>query len=1252
MKPFQKTIRREDVRELIDFGLPDEQAQSRYASMATLQSEGVAAIYNIMCRLDFAYLADEVGMGKTYQALGVAAVLWNLKPDARIVFVSPRANLQTKWIRDYTNFIRNNYRRPQGGTGDAILKCVLRGEPLIQPEFCNNLREFATSLAMPGRKVCFLRHTSFQRPLYVSVRHDAEVTAAWDTCRRQMESCGLWEYEPHIPSHSAEQASRSFNVRFAQALKKRLQGLGSDGEPAIDLLVIDEAQCLRHQDNQGNTVLREAFKGNVGKWLFLSATPIHTGRQDIQSQVNEYVVSDFITDEDVADAGLLTRKMKRFLVRRPRKFVIDAEHNVERVKHQYRDHRKEPIRSDNCLGTLSMALVQKKLVSLLDGRNNRFRIGFLSSFESLQESIQRGGRRTEEDEENPTDFYMGKDEAIRNESDRLPADWNFVTSLDRRFKKAFGDDKYLPHPKLDHTVDLLARAAFEGNQKFLVFCRRIRAVEELRCRLDRQWHQWIERRISEIWGVTLNWRMPPSAAEPEEVSGEGLETLDDLPEDAGFRNASKKGEWLFNYRLTFRDAGRNALLFQENWLSAICRVTGRDLNRLVEDIPEEIFQKALSATTREYSGRLRLYPAECLAYLATVLVQREPARLGLDDDKARTWAKFLTTVNASLFNHPERNRPVRTDRDLLLNTGLWDMWRERFADPFHPLHLGIREDTTTDNLFRREIIKNWIGQSYRLTDVVLDLYFAEQGSERDQGRCVSRFFDYMTGNSDYARILRERTAGWIEHFSLILLNCFRPERDRFDLGSMAAKGSFTELNNQTAVVGVTGGSAVNETAIRQFKTPFYPQVIVCTDVLKEGEDLHVFCDQVVHYGVAWTSGDLEQRIGRVDRFFSQIERRLCEQKGSADVKLGIHYPYLDDTLEKQQIDHVHARVQDAEMILDNFDLSKRGESKELVIGDDPVTREEMPAPASSDDHPFADVGRHLPDKGMKIIRHYQKDGEYLAKSFHEGSRLIMEYLKTQGAILEGDLAEDPVFYAHLSRNGNGIRYRIEWQFVHDLFVRDQGVYALRIMEPVPESAVWADKFSFSYERREEKGGYGYYRTHRVISHRTPSPDDIRDMFSQVASYLGEEHVSVESDPERLAAVQQLLKRTPSLTKTNWVKSHKAELRFVFTQTKQRAHLYVYRNMLMLVSKVAHLDDLDEERFGYDKDRAQRARDWCLDQNRQLTLGFLHVNGDRELNLCERLFVGKLPDAEFQNILHAVVLRADMYETFLTGEDEN
>ena len=201
--------------------------------------------------------------------------------------------------------------------------------------------------------------------------------------------------------------------------------------------------------------------------------------------------------------------------------------------------------------------------------------------------------------------------------------------------------------------------------------------------------------------------------------------------------------------------------------------------------------------------------------------------------------------------------------------------------------------------------------------------------------------------------------------------------------------------------------------------------------------------------------------------------------------------------------------------------------------------------------------------------------------------MIAENWKTQGVAVEGDLAEDPVFYAHICRNGDRIRHRIESQFADDLFLHDQGRYAPRIMGPVPEGAVWADQFSFAYERHEEKGGYGYYRTHRVITCREPSPNDIRDMFSPVVSYLTQERISIETDPKRLAAMQQLLERTPSLKKTTWGKPHKAELRFVFDRTRQRAHLYVYRNMLLIVSKVADLDELDVERFDHDQDRTQR-----------------------------------------------------------------
>ena len=133
-RPFSKPIHPKDVKDLIDFGLSIQDNSNRYASMAKIQTEGVAALYNILCKLPFAYLADEVGMGKTYQAIGLASILWNIKPDARIIFISPRKNLQTKWQRDFLNFIRDNYRRTKKlkNLGDNILKCVVSGNPVIK----------------------------------------------------------------------------------------------------------------------------------------------------------------------------------------------------------------------------------------------------------------------------------------------------------------------------------------------------------------------------------------------------------------------------------------------------------------------------------------------------------------------------------------------------------------------------------------------------------------------------------------------------------------------------------------------------------------------------------------------------------------------------------------------------------------------------------------------------------------------------------------------------------------------------------------------------------------------------------------------------------------------------------------------------------------------------------------------------------------------------------------------------------------
>ena len=80
------------------------------------------------------------------------------------------------------------------------------------------------------------------------------------------------------------------------------------------------------------------------------------------------------------------------------------------------------------------------------------------------------------------------------------------------------------------------------------------------------------------------------------------------------------------------------------------------------------------------------------------------------------------------------------------------------------------------------------------------------------------------------------------------------------------------LREQQPIGGMFG--AVNRTLVRQFRMPGYPLVLVTTDLLQEGEDLHLFCSRVYHYGISWMPSSMEQRIGRIDRVRSQTERRL------------------------------------------------------------------------------------------------------------------------------------------------------------------------------------------------------------------------------------------------------------------------------------------------------------------------------------------------------------------------------------------
>lgn len=103
---------------------------------------------------------------------------------------------------------------------------------------------------------------------------------------------------------------------------------------------------------------------------------------------------------------------------------------------------------------------------------------------------------------------------------------------------------------------------------------------------------------------------------------------------------------------------------------------------------------------------------------------------------------------------------------------------------------------------------------------------------------------------------------------------------------------------------------VNQTLVRQFRMPAYPLVLITTDLLQEGEDLHLFCSNVYRYGIAWMPSSMEQRLGGIDRVRSQTERRLTALTDQIDPQnlLQVYYPFLRETVEVFQVNRVLDRM--------------------------------------------------------------------------------------------------------------------------------------------------------------------------------------------------------------------------------------------------------------------------------------------------------------------------------------------------------
>lgn len=182
----------------------------------------------------------------------------------------------------------------------------------------------------------------------------------------------------------------------------------------------------------------------------------------------------------------------------------------------------------------------------------------------------------------------------------------------------------------------------------------------------------------------------------------------------------------------------------------------------------------------------------------------------------------------------------------------------------------------------------------------------EQKDESDQTILarVYQFLDYAVEQAERSKTRVELEAGEdddevadpLKELLSVVSVYSRPRRrahiDRDDvLEGEEDDGSYRVVPLVRMVYGDTPPDTRDRLALA-FNSPLFPEILVSSSVMGEGIDLHRFCRHVIHHDGFWNPSTLEQQTGRLDRIRSKSELchrpiRVCQPfiAGGADEKM-------------------------------------------------------------------------------------------------------------------------------------------------------------------------------------------------------------------------------------------------------------------------------------------------------------------------------------------------------------------------------
>ncbi|SOB75602.1 Helicase conserved C-terminal domain-containing protein [Marinobacter sp. LV10R510-11A] len=819
-------------------------------SMAAKQTEGVAYLWNLLSEHGVALLADEVGMGKTFQALGVAMLLWKMKPDAKILVMAPNRDICLHWRREFETLVRWHYRPV-----DHTVKNAVDGRPVPSVEMCKSLE---------GLDVAVNHGVGH---FYLTTIHSLS---------------GLlrgadMEVDPNKPA-AVKAAEKATEIR--KSLKSE-NGLGAAG---FDLIVVDEAHYLRNIGGGSQRVAAaRAFFGPgddklASKVLLLTATPSHTRLSDIDS-----IFSYFLEDRGHwnSPAERATELLQKYALRRMR--LMEGRGKLHSKRHYRHEKGMAATFEGQPEAEGFFALYQKGLVTELNKKKEgkSLMYGYLEGFESV-------GRKTIPEGNTTSEEYGDSDGNDKGKGDYSSApDTNLLMALTDSYYQA--NKEFPDHPKYGRLISECVPTneqlfnADLNDLKHLVFVRRIPSVRELTQRLNERYDQLLGRMLLKALDSSLS-----------DKNAEAF--LKDFSRQEFDRFVSELG----SDTDPDLDGDEDELPSDEDDLDA----EGEDYlaSRVAQLF---VVKKGAGGQTDCANVRLRFTKPESLFSLFL-----EPASDYLEGG----YTHFYGDLSRGRANYGVAARYERFDRwesegDRREALGGSDQPETPYREPLYsfwplvyrelPEHLRTKlQEWSGNRKSAAENFANYVKAGFLYASpVIVELYgwfveFRNRGKKQDVQQWYREFYYFVKPKIKGSLMLRYFVAA-LETFESLCGKIIDHKLDDW-------RSRWRSLTRLTSPAWYASGENNNarQRLILGFNSPFYPNVLVSTSVFQEGVNLHMNCHQVHHYGIAGSPGDNEQRVGRIDRLFGCVNKRL-EKQGAGE--LSIHYPYLKGSVDEDQV---------------------------------------------------------------------------------------------------------------------------------------------------------------------------------------------------------------------------------------------------------------------------------------------------------------------------------------------------------------